>query len=103
MAWKNLASWAFFVTELGLCDISLKSSIQDNHQGYRKHIKLKWVELLKEVFWRPSSATKNAQLVEIYQEIYNPEGSDYFFLLGPICGQTLPRSLSGLRILERED
>ena len=38
--------------------------------------------------------TKNAQLVEIYQEIYNPEGSDYFFLLAPICGQTLPRPLS---------
>ena len=31
----------YFVTELGLCDISLKSSIQDNHEGYRKLRKLR--------------------------------------------------------------
>ena len=38
---KDLSKLSFFVTELGLCDISVKSSLQDNHQGYRKRIKLK--------------------------------------------------------------
>ena len=38
---KELNKLSIFVTELSLCDIPLKSSIQDNHQGYRKPMKLK--------------------------------------------------------------
>ena len=33
---KELSKLSVFVTELSLCDISLKSAIQENHQGYLK-------------------------------------------------------------------
>ena len=82
MAWKNSTSWAFFVTELSLCDIPLKSSIQDNHQGYRKLMKLKWLELVKEMFWRPSSVTKNTQLAEFFQTIYDNHDSEWKSSIG---------------------
>jgi hypothetical protein len=38
---KELSKLSGFVTKLGFCDISLKSSIQKDHQGYRKLMKLK--------------------------------------------------------------
>ena len=41
--------------------------------------KFRQIEIFQEAFWRPSLVTKNAQLVEIYQAIYNSRGSEYFF------------------------
>ena len=82
MAWKNSSSWAFFVTELILCDIPLKCSIQDNHQGYHKLMKLKWLELPKGMFWRPSSVTKNTQLAEFFQTVYDNHGSEWESCIG---------------------
>jgi hypothetical protein len=34
--------------------------------------------------------TKNVQLGEIYQDMCSGQGSENFFLLGPICGPTRP-------------
>ena len=41
--------------------------------------KCRVVELSQEAFWRPSSVTKNAQLVEIYQNMFNSQGSENIF------------------------
>ena len=82
MTWKNSASWAFFVTELSLRSIFLKSSTQDNHQGHRKLMNLKWLELSKEMFWRPSSVTKNTQSAEFFQTVYDNHGSEWESSIG---------------------
>ena len=41
--------------------------------------KFRRIDLFEEAFWRPSSVTNSAQLVKIYQFIYNTQGSEYSF------------------------
>ena len=41
--------------------------------------KCRRVELCQEAFWRSSTVTKTAQLVEIYQNMLNNKGSENIF------------------------
>ena len=52
--------------------------------------KFRQIELFQEAFWRPSLVTKNVQLVEIYQAIYNSRGSEYFFYWGRFVHKPSP-------------
>ena len=88
----------------GTCSLRhyLGESNQGNHQGYRHIMKLKSLELLKEMFWRSSSVRKNIQLSEFFQTIYDNHGSASKFFIRAELWKILPRLFAGRTPLRNE-
>ena len=61
-------------------------------------MKLKWLELLKEMFWRPSSMTKNTQFAEFFQPIYDNHDSEWKSSIGADLWTNPPPPLNLARL-----
>ena len=77
IGWKSRTSWAFFVTELGILNVTIKSFRRNKIENYRKLPKmydLSWPELFMVASKIPSSVTKKYQLVELSHPLSNSWG-----------------------------